>query len=112
MREEVKEEAYTLVLEFETKKDMTMDMWTDRLDKIETFFGPGINAKVNQCRPCSSSLHPASGQSCDCMPFMRACQCILPRIQQQQHASKSFSLCVSGHKLDKVIRRRSQMSAT
>ena len=46
MREEVAEGAYTLVLEFETKKDMTMDMWTDRLDKIETFFGPGIKAKV------------------------------------------------------------------
>lgn len=46
VREEVKEGAYTLVLEFETKKDMTMDMWTDRLDKIESFFGPGIKAKV------------------------------------------------------------------
>lgn len=34
------------MLEFETKKDMTMDMWTDRLDKIESFFGPGIKAKV------------------------------------------------------------------
>ena len=46
VREEVEEGAYTLVLEFETKKDMTMAMWTDRLDKIETFFGPGIKAKV------------------------------------------------------------------
>ena len=34
------------MLEFETKKDMTMDMWMDRLDKIESFFGPGIKAKV------------------------------------------------------------------
>ena len=46
VREEVRKGAYTLVLEFETKKDMTMDMWTDRLDKIESFFGPGIKAKV------------------------------------------------------------------
>ena len=42
----MEEGAYTLVLEFETKKDMTMEMWTDRLDKIESFFGPGIKAKV------------------------------------------------------------------
>jgi hypothetical protein len=46
VREEVQEGAYTLVLEFETKKEMTMDMWTDRVDKIESFFGPGIKAKV------------------------------------------------------------------
>ncbi|CAL5218393.1 g66 [Coccomyxa viridis] len=48
VREEASEGAYTLVLEFETKKDMTMDMWTDRVDKIESFFGPGITAKVNE----------------------------------------------------------------
>lgn len=47
VREEIEEGAYTLVLEFETKKDMTMEMWTDRLDKIESFFGPGIKAKVS-----------------------------------------------------------------
>ena len=46
VREEIEGGAYTLVLEFETKKDMTMEMWTDRLDKIESFFGPGIKAKV------------------------------------------------------------------
>ena len=73
VREEVKEGAYTLVLEFETKKDMTMDMWTDRVDKIETFFGPGIKAKVCfsshllrglvdfRCLDCSpAAAHPAA----------------------------------------------------
>ena len=58
VREEVEEGAYTLVLEFETKKDMTMEMWTDRLDKIESFFGPGIKAKVisPSWQACLSSL--------------------------------------------------------
>ncbi len=51
------EGAYTLVLEFETKKDMTMDMWTDRIDKIESFFGPGITAKVSLCRACLHRSH-------------------------------------------------------
>ena len=59
VREEVEDGAYTLVLEFETKKDMTMEMWTDRLDKIETFFGPGIKAKVISAsrRACYGSRH-------------------------------------------------------
>lgn len=44
IREETRNDsAYTLVLEFETKKDqMTDDMWETRKDKIQTFFGPGI----------------------------------------------------------------------
>ncbi|EIE23672.1 hypothetical protein COCSUDRAFT_66039 [Coccomyxa subellipsoidea C-169] len=46
VREEAREGAYTLVLEFETKEQMTLEMWETRLNKIETFFGPGINAEV------------------------------------------------------------------
>jgi len=43
LREEVRAGAYTLVLEFATKKDqMTDDMWVERQDKIQSFFGPGI----------------------------------------------------------------------
>ncbi len=59
VREEIEEGAYTLVLEFETKKDMTMEMWTDRLDKIESFFGPGIKAKVSSAswQACHGSQH-------------------------------------------------------
>jgi hypothetical protein len=72
VREEIKEGAYALVLEFETKKDMTMDMWTDRLDKIESFFGPGIKAKVcfsghstkglgsRCCSGTPAAVHPAA----------------------------------------------------
>lgn len=50
VREEARGGAYTLVLEFETKEQMTLDMWETRVNKIETFFGPGINAEVSgQC---------------------------------------------------------------
>ena len=38
--------AYTLVLEFETKPEMTLEMWTDRQAKIEGFFGPGITVRM------------------------------------------------------------------
>jgi hypothetical protein len=46
VREEAREGSYTLVLEFETKEQMTLDMWETRVNKIESFFGPGINAEV------------------------------------------------------------------
>lgn len=47
IREEVRNGSYTLVLEFETKKDqMTDDMWETRIDKIQSFFGPGIIAEL------------------------------------------------------------------
>ena len=36
------------VLEFETKKEMTLEMWTDRNDKIEKFFGPGVKANIEK----------------------------------------------------------------
>ncbi len=67
VREEASEGAYTLVLEFETKKDMTMDMWTDRVDKIESFFGPGITAKVSLCQAYRHCLrHSTAGKICLC----------------------------------------------
>jgi hypothetical protein len=46
LREEAREGAYTLVLEFETKEAMGLDMWSSRLGKIQSFFGPGIDAEV------------------------------------------------------------------
>ena len=46
VREETKDGRYCLVLEFQTKKDMTMEMWTDRQSKIQTFFGPGVTAEL------------------------------------------------------------------
>ncbi|PRW33509.1 Thylakoid membrane [Chlorella sorokiniana] len=47
LREEVVDGQYALVLEFTTKKEqMTQEMWDQRLDKIQTFFGPGIVAKL------------------------------------------------------------------
>mgnify|MGYP002632008796 CR=1 FL=1 len=42
--------AYTLILEFDTKPEMTLEMWTDRKDKIEGFFGPGIIAGVAEAK--------------------------------------------------------------
>lgn len=46
VREEVRDGAYTLILDFNTNKDMTVQMWTDRKDTIQTFFGPGIKAEI------------------------------------------------------------------
>lgn len=47
VREEVRDGAYTLVLEFETNKaQMTDDMWESRQEKIQNFFGPGIVADL------------------------------------------------------------------
>ena len=40
--------AYALVLEFVNKKEMTFDMWTSRQDKFQSFFGPGIEASLEQ----------------------------------------------------------------
>lgn len=36
------------VLEFSIKKEMTLEMWTDRQDKIQTFFGPGVQADIQK----------------------------------------------------------------
>ena len=43
---------------------MTLEMWTDRLDRIQSFFGPGIRAEARPCTPPPCS----TGQSC---AFMR-----------------------------------------
>lgn len=34
------------VLEFSTKPEMMLEMWTDRQQKIESFFGPGIKVDI------------------------------------------------------------------
>ena len=46
VREETRNNNYSLVLEFKVKKDMTEKMWTDRQSKIQTFFGPGVTADI------------------------------------------------------------------
>ena len=35
----------------QVKPAMTLEMWTDRLDRIQSFFGPGIRAEVRTCIP-------------------------------------------------------------
>jgi hypothetical protein len=47
LREEVRGGAYTLVLEFSTKKELMTDaMWEERADKFQSFFGPGVRAEL------------------------------------------------------------------
>lgn len=46
LREEVVDGEYALVLEFESPK-LTVEQWMDRLPKFQSFFGPGIVAKMN-----------------------------------------------------------------
>jgi hypothetical protein len=55
VREEVKDGMYSLILEFTTKKDMTLEMWTDRQSKIQTFFGPGVVAEIES--PAERQVH-------------------------------------------------------
>ena len=43
LREEVSSDGeYSLVLQFKHKKGFLAEQWTKRIDKITTFFGPGI----------------------------------------------------------------------
>ena len=38
---------YALALEFSSKKkEMTQQMWDDRREKFQTFFGPGVSASI------------------------------------------------------------------
>lgn len=46
VREEVRDGRYTLVLDFDTKEGMEEAEWTSRVDKITSFFGPGITAEL------------------------------------------------------------------
>jgi len=48
VREEVVDGEYALVLEFAHKKRFEQDQWVKRLEKITTFFGPGIRATVEE----------------------------------------------------------------
>ena len=53
------------VLEFQIRKEMTLEMWTDRQDKIQTFFGPGVIAdiqKTQQVRAFTCQIAPVKGQ--------------------------------------------------
>lgn len=61
MREELIDGKYTLVLEFMTRKEMTRDMWDSRLDKIQTFFGPGITAEVGDPWDRRVCIHESLG---------------------------------------------------
>ena len=47
LREEQRDGAYTLVLEFDSPY-VSFEKWQDKQDKIESFFGPGIKAEVTQ----------------------------------------------------------------
>lgn len=46
VREEVMDSMYTLVLEFESKIEMSE--WDSRQPKLQSFFGPGVVAKLTQ----------------------------------------------------------------
>ena len=47
IREEMREGTYALVLEFNSPR-MPLEKWQDKQPKIETFFGPGIQAELDQ----------------------------------------------------------------
>lgn len=47
LREEQREGAYTLVLEFDSPY-VTFEKWQEKKSKIESFFGPGITAEITQ----------------------------------------------------------------
>lgn len=46
LREELRDGAYALVLEFDSPY-MPLDTWQQKHDKIETFFGPNIRAEID-----------------------------------------------------------------
>jgi len=48
LREEVREGKYTLVMEFESKKELTEEQWRERQGKFQSFFGPGIEAAMEK----------------------------------------------------------------
>lgn len=47
IREEQREGAYTLVLEFESPY-IALEKWLEKQPKIESFFGPGVVADISQ----------------------------------------------------------------
>lgn len=47
LREEQRDGAYTLVLEFDSPY-VSFEKWQEKQEKIESFFGPGIQAEVTQ----------------------------------------------------------------
>ncbi|GAB4134783.1 MAG: DUF2854 domain-containing protein [Cyanobacteria bacterium J069] len=47
LREEAREGAYALVLEFESEY-ISLDKWNSKREKIERFFGPGLRVEISQ----------------------------------------------------------------
>lgn len=63
------------VLEFRTRKEMTMEMWTDRQDKIQTFFGPGVQADIQKTNEVAQMCtHRTSGAVN--LSYMRLMTCV------------------------------------
>ncbi len=48
VREEAVEGSYTLVLEFAKRKEMPAEDFTSRVDKFQSFFGPGVIADMKE----------------------------------------------------------------
>ena len=55
------------VLEFSIKKEMTLEMWTDRLDKIQTFFGPGVQADIQKTDQVCAHHQATQQKGCMCI---------------------------------------------
>lgn len=50
LREVATEEAYTLILEFDSP-ELSLDKWQDKHEKITRYFGPNIRAEIAQPQP-------------------------------------------------------------
>ena len=60
------EGKYSLALEFSSKKkEMTSQMWEDRQEKFQTFFGPGVTATITDTEQVRAGCLPAQA-----LPFM------------------------------------------
>ena len=47
------------------RRDMTLEMWTERQAKIQTFFGPGIKAEIDSPREGKVDVYLISDGRCD-----------------------------------------------
>lgn len=56
------------VLEFRIRKEMTLEMWTERQEKIQTFFGPGVQADIQKTGEVYTS-QPCCAIPCAWRPF-------------------------------------------
>lgn len=55
LREEKIDDSYALILEFESSL-VSWELWQEKKEKIERFFGPNIRAHLNQPEPDSVEL--------------------------------------------------------